>query len=384
MAVFNISRLNQIIKETIKMIDRSREDIYDIAEGARKECSRLQNELEQLKLEVEGIIQRSDKLESELKLSRKKLAVISKNFDRFTQEDIRVAYSMADKIRIDLAVNRERERFAIIRRNDLERRLNEALKTVDKAELLVNQVGTVMDYLSGDLSNLNIQLEDAEKRKYLAIRVIKAQEEERKRVAREIHDGPAQTMSNIVLKTEICEKLIDFDVNKAKKELINLKKIVRDSLKDVRRIIYDLRPMSLEDIGLVPTLKKYIDKVSTETGINIKFQERGLIKDVKDKNLVLTVFRIVQEALNNIRKHSGADTAEVRIEFTPLNIVLKISDKGMGFNIDDIKVDKDDNRGGFGLFSMKERIELLDGTMEIKSRLGKGTTINVILPYCEN
>jgi len=238
-----------------------------------------------------------------------------------------------------------------------------------------------MEYLKGDLFNLNVQLEDAEKRKYLAIRVIKAQEEERSRVAREIHDGPAQILSNVVLKAEICEKLIDADINRAKEELKNLKKIVRESLMDVRRIIYALRPMSLEDIGLIPTLQKYIDKFSSDTGITISFHKRGEDREVNDDNLTLTIFRVVQEALNNIRKHSEAKNASVTIEFTPMNIVLTISDKGKGFDTETIKVDKDDNMGGFGLFSIKERIELLDGTMEIKSCSGKGTTIRVVLPY---
>lgn len=381
MNIFYVSRLNKIIKDTIYMIEKSREAIYDIAEGARNECERLRNDLEDLKREVERIIKKNDELEIALKLSRVKLAMVSKNFDKFTQDDIRDAYEKADKIRVELAVNRERERFAIIRRNDLERRLIEASKTVSRAELLINQVGTVMEYLSGDLNSLNIQLEDAEKRKYLAIRVIKAQEEERSRVAREIHDGPAQTLSNIVLKAEICEKLIDTDLNRAKEELRNLKKIVRESLVDVRRIIYALRPMSLEDIGLIPTLQKYIDKFSSETGIVVNFKKRGAEKEINDENLTLTIFRVVQEALNNIRKHSGVKNAEVRIEFTPDNIVLTVSDKGKGFNIESIKVDKDDSMGGFGLFSIKERIELLDGTMEIKSCSGKGTTITIILPY---
>ncbi|NLM11814.1 MAG: sensor histidine kinase [Clostridiaceae bacterium] len=381
MAIFYVSRLNKIIKDTINMIDKSREAIYDIAEGARNECERLRNDLEELKLEVERIIKKNDELEVALKLSRENLAMVSKDFENFTQDDIRKAYEKADRIRIELAVNRERERFAIIRRNDLERRLKEALKTVNKAELLINQVGTVMEYLSGDLNNLNIQLEDAEKRKYLAIRVIKAQEEERSRVAREIHDGPAQTLTNIVLKAEICEKLIDSDINKAKEELKKLKQIVRESLVDVRRIIYALRPMSLEDIGLIPTLKKYIDKFSSETGIVINFQTRGVKKEIGDKNLTLTIFRVIQETLNNIRKHSGVKTAEICIEFTPFNVILTVSDRGKGFNIDKIKVDKDDNLGGFGLFSIKERIELLDGTMEIKSRSGKGTIIKAVIPY---
>ncbi len=383
MVSFDISRLNRIIKNTVDMIDNSREAIYDIAEGARKECKRLEDELNELKLEVERIIAINDNLELELKKSRMKLANISKNFDKYTQEDIKVSYDNADKIRIELAVNREREKFAILRRNDLERRLKEAYVTVERAEILVSQVGTGMDYLTGDLNNLNVHLEDAEKRKYLAIRVIKAQEEERSRVAREIHDGPAQLMSNVVLKAEICEKLIEVDQEQTKTELKNLKRIVRDSLKDVRRIIYDLRPMSLEDLGLIPTLQKYVENFSLETGIDVSFQCRGADMAVSNKNLNLTVFRVAQEALNNIRKHSGAKKADVRLEFTPVNIALKISDAGKGFDIDDIKVEKDDNSGGFGLFSMKERIELLDGTMEVSSQLGKGTVVKVILPHGE-
>lgn len=380
---FDIFHLNQIVKETLNMINKSREAIYDIAEGARRECGRLEEELEALKLEVETIILVNDHLESELKKSKIKLSAISKNFDRYSQEDIRNAYEDADKFRIELAVNREREKYTILRRNDLERRLKEAYVTVNKAEFLVNQVGTIMDYLSGDLSNLNDHLEDSEKRKYLAIRVIKAQEEERSRVAREIHDGPAQSMSNVVLKAEICEKLIGIDLEQAKTELRSLKKIVRDSLKDVRRIIYDLKPMSLEDIGLIPTLQKYVENFSQENEMDVTFQHLGADMTIEDKNLSLTVFRVIQESLNNIRKHSGAQSAAVWVEFTPSNIVLKISDRGMGFDTNAIKVEKDDRSGGFGLFSMKERVELMNGTMEITSRLGKGTTVKVILPHTD-
>jgi len=383
MASFDITRLKRIVKNTINMIDKSREAIYDIAEGARRECSRLEGELQQLKVEVERIIIRGEELEQQLKQSRMRLALISKNFDKYTQDDIRQAYESADKIRIELAVNREREKFAIVRRNDLERRLKEAYGTVEKAEQLVNQVGMVMDYLSGDLSNLDIHLEDTEKRKYLAIRIIKAQEEERNRVAREIHDGPAQMMSNVVLKAEICEKLIDVDIEKARAELKNLKNAVRDSLKDVRRIIYDLKPMSLEDLGLIPTLQKYIEKFSLESGIDVKFQCLGTDSANYDKNINLTIFRVVQESLNNIRKHSNAKTADVKVEFTPANIAVRISDKGKGFDTNLLKVEKDADSGGFGIFSMKERIELLNGTLDLHSKIGKGTVIKVLLPLSE-
>jgi two-component system sensor histidine kinase DegS len=380
---FDVSRLNRIVKNTLNMIDKSREAIYDIAEGARKECNHLEEELRQLQTEVKNVITKSEELEAELKKSRQRLASISKNFDKYSQEDIRLAYENADRIRIELAVNRERERFSIVKRNDLELRLKEAKSTVDKADSLVNQVGTVMDYLSGDISDLNDQLEDAEKRKYLAIRVIKAQEEERSRVAREIHDGPAQIMSNVVLKAEICEKLIDIDLEKAKKELRELKRIVRDSLKDVRRIIYDLRPMSLEDLGLIPTMQKYIEKFAIETGIEVAFQLKGEYRIITDKNLTLTIFRVIQEALSNIRKHSEAKEASIRLEFAPLGVAVKISDSGKGFDTSLMKVGKDDRSGGFGLFSMNERIELLNGTMQVTSKPGKGTVVSVVLPYTD-
>lgn len=163
----------------------------------------------------------------------------------------------------------------------------------------------------------------------------------------------------------------------------NLKRTVRDSLIDVRRIIYDLRPMSIEDLGLIPTLEKYIEKFSLESDIQVNFQIIGVKRDIQDKNVTLTIFRIVQEALNNIRNHSNSKTAEVVIEFLPLRLVLKVSDRGIGFDSNEIKVDMDDTTGGFGLFSMKERIELLDGTLDIDSRVGKGTTIRVTIPYDE-
>lgn len=383
MVSFDVSRINRIVKNTLTMIDKSREAIYDISESARIEYTSLNDELNSLRIEIGDIIDKSEVLETELKKSRQRLALISKSFDKYSQEDIKNAYEDADKIRIELAVNRERERFSIVKRNDLERRLKEANLTVNRADSLINQVGTAMDYLSGDINTLNDHFEDAERRRYLAVRIIKAQEEERSRVAREIHDGPAQTMTNLVLKSEICEKLIDISIDQTKEEIRELKRIVRESLKDVRRIIYDLRPMSLEDLGLVPTLKKYIEKFSTETGIVVDFRHHGEDKALADKNLTLTIFRVIQEALNNIRKHSEAKTATVRLEFALLGVAIKISDTGKGFNTDRLKVEKDDYSIGFGLFSMNERIELLNGTMQVKSQLNVGTDIKVVLPYTE-
>ena len=197
-----------------------------------------------------------------------------------------------------------------------------------------------------------------------------------------MHDGPAQSMSNVVLKAEICERLIDVDLEKSKEELQQLKRIVRDSLQDVRKIIYNLRPMSLDDLGLVPTLQKYVFTFQEEFGITVTFKTRGMFDDIKSV-ISLTVFRIVQEALSNINKHASAQNAIINLESMDKELKLYIFDDGKGFNTEDLKVRNDDIDSGFGLMSMTERIQLLNGSFQIVSTPGKGTKISITLPLMQ-
>jgi len=193
--------------------------LFDIAENARNECVRLEKELEELKRRTSEIIKSVETLEVALYESKKRLMHVSRNYDKYSEEELREAYENADNIRVELAIKREREQYYIKRRNELEMRLKEAYKTVEKADNLISQIGISLSYLTGDLENVSLQIEDMKQKRLLGIRIIKAQEEERQRVAREIHDGPAQSMSNIVLKAEICERLVDSDPEKAKMSL---------------------------------------------------------------------------------------------------------------------------------------------------------------------
>ncbi|MCX8131876.1 MAG: sensor histidine kinase [Clostridia bacterium] len=378
----DVVKLDKIVKKTIEAINSSKSEIFDIAEGARKECKRLEEELNQLKTQVKELIENVEVIEAELKESKRKLLLVNKNYERYSQEELKEAYEKADNLRIELAVKREQEQFFIKRRNDLEVRIKESYKTVQKADNLITHVGVALGYLTGDLQELSVQLEDIQQRQLMGLRIIKAQEEERQRVARDIHDGPAQSMSNVVLKAEICERLIDVDIIKAKVELNNLKKIVRESLQDVRKIIYNLRPMSLDDLGLVPTLQRYIMTFQEDTGISVAFKTRGLFDDIRPV-IALTVFRIVQEAMSNIKKHAAAQNAVINLEFFEKDLKLYIYDDGRGFNTDDLKVKSEDINGGFGLFSMKERIDLLSGEFKINSEPGKGTRINITIPLLQ-
>jgi two-component system sensor histidine kinase DegS len=379
----DVVRLDKIVKKTIEAINSSKTEIYEIAENSRKECKRLEDELKTLKEQVRQLIDEVETLEASLKESKRRLMLINKNYSNYTQEELKEAYEKADNLRVELAVKREMEQFLIRRRNDLEVRIKDSLKTVQKADNLITQVGAALGYLSGDLLEVSSTLEDLQQRQFLGIKIIKAQEEERQRVARDIHDGPAQLLSNVVLKAEICERLIDVDLNKTRDELRNLKKIVRDSLQDVRKIIYNLRPMSLDDLGLVPTLQRFLLTFQEESGVSLSFQTRGTEVDLKPV-ISITAFRIVQEAVNNIRKHANARNAVILIEFMNTELRIFISDDGVGFNTEKLKQKSEDISSGFGLCSMKERVDLLNGEININSEPGKGTRLNITLPLMQD
>lgn len=376
----DVAKLDKIIKKAIEAINSSKTEIYDIADNARRDCKRLEAELKELQENVKALIKTVESIEEELKESKRKLMLVNKNYTSYTQEELKDAYEKADNLRIQLAVKREQEQQFIRRRNELEIRIKDSYKTIQKAESLITHVGAALGYLTGDLLEISTQLEDIQQRQLLGLKIIKAQEDERQRVARDIHDGPAQLMSNVVLKAEICERMIDVDLEKAREELRNLKKIVRDSLQDVRKIIYNLRPMSLDDLGLVPTLQRYILTFQEDSGISVSFKTRGVCDDMKSV-ISLTVFRIVQEAINNIIKHAYSQNVSITLEFNEKGLRLIIYDDGKGFDVEKLKAKTDDMNSGFGLFSMRERVELLGGVFNISSELGKGTRLNISIPF---
>ncbi len=375
--LFNIDRINEIIQNTIDVIDKSRGELFDIAESTRRECKLIEDELAQVKQQTSEIIKQVDALEASEKESRQKLMEVSQNIKDHTEQDVRIAYEKARDLQVQSMIKKAEEQQLIQKRSELERRLRMVSETTAKAESLVSRVGIAMGYLSGGLQDLYIQLEDIKQKQFLGIKIIKAQEEERKRVAREIHDGPAQLMANLVIKTELCEKLVDMDTEKAKLELDNLRETARCSLRDIRKIIYDLRPMSLDDLGLIPTVQRFIANYIEETRVNVEFLVLGEARELKPI-IELAIFRLIQEALNNVKKHAFSKLVNVKIEFMQDFINIIVNDDGRGFDRDNLVIQGENC--GYGLLSMRERVELLNGKFELKSNIGKGTRIFVNIP----
>lgn len=365
-------RLDNIVEKTIEVIENSKEQIFDILEKAKEEAQKLEAQLEELKIQVINVIKEVELCERKEKKCRLKLAFVSKQFGHLSEQAIREAYEEAKEAQIELALKRREEKELIEKRNELERKLVDNRDIIEKAEKLASQISVALNYLDSDLKEMNTQLEQLKDKQALSVKIIEAQEEERKRIAREIHDGPAQAMANVLLKSELCERLITKDVEEAKTELKNLKNIVQQSLKEVRKIIYDLRPSALDDLGLIPALSRYIKNFSEDTGIFVDFTVLSDYKRLAPETEI-TCFRVVQEALTNIKKHSKAKNASVKFEFGMRFISIIIKDDGIGF-------DKQNIGQGYGLMGMRERVEILNGKFEISSFKNKGTQIYISIP----
>ncbi|RUL54174.1 sensor histidine kinase [Lysinibacillus antri] len=375
----DIGSLDVIFNRMIETITNSKNDIFVISEQSRRSFEEMQAELEFIKQKIKYLIDESDELEKRTKVAKQRLVEVSRFFDKYTEEQVREAYEYANELQIQLSLTRADEKQLREKRDDLERRLRVLYDTIERAEHIVNQVNVVLNYLTSDLKNVSVALEKAKIKQEFGIKIIASQEKERKRLSREIHDGPAQMMANVLMRSDLIERTYrEKGIEAAIKEIAELKRTVRNALSEVRRIIYDLRPMALDDLGIVPTLKKYLSTVMEyNPGVQIHFQSYSSEKRLPS-DYEVSIFRLVQESVNNSMKHGKAIDIWVKIEWLRNSVNILVKDNGKGFDKTGIK------EQSFGIIGMRERVELLKGTMDIQSGIGKGTIVMVKIPFPEN
>lgn len=370
----NTKVLDKIVKQTIAAVERGKSQIFDIYEAARAEMDNVKKDVERVKQQTANIIFTVDDLERKERRSRLRLMEVSRNFHVYSEEDVKAAYEETSRLQVELAVARAQEQNLRQQRDDLEIRLKTLKNTVEKAEALVSQVGAALGFMGTQMEGVLLHLESLQQRQLFGAKIIKAQEEERRRVAREIHDGPAQAMANVVFRAEVCERLLETDLERSKAELRDLREQVRSCLKETRKIIFDLRPMTLDDLGLAPTVRRILDTFQERSGVVTEIRILGEEKRL-DTHLEIGLFRVIQEALTNVEKHAKARNVRVRIEFSLKSVTAIVEDDGIGFETD--------NSGGvesFGLMGMRERVSLLSGELIVKSEKGQGTKVTVKIP----
>ncbi|MCL6584953.1 MAG: sensor histidine kinase [Anoxybacillus sp.] len=371
----NAKALDKIVEKMINTVHHSKDEIFRIGEQSRQEHDRLLNELTETKRRVQQVIREADQLEAQARLARQRLSEVNRQFSRYSEEEIRETYEKAHDLQMKVTMIREQEKQLRLRRDELERRLAGLQETIQRADHLIGQITVVLNYLTSDFREVSEFIEGARQKQEFGLKIIEAQEEERKRLSREIHDGPAQLLAHVMMRSDLMERIIrERSADEAIDEVRDFKKMVRSALYEVRRIIYDLRPMALDDLGLIPTLRKYLQTVEEyNKKTRISFVHIGEEKRLPAR-LEVAIFRLVQESVQNALKHADAGEIEVKMEIKKNLLFLLVKDNGKGFDATEKK------ENAFGLIGMKERVELLEGTMNIRSQLGVGTTIFIQIP----
>ena len=214
--------------------------------------------------------------------------------------------------------------------------------------------------------------------------ILEAQEMERQRIARDLHDSTVQNLTSLVHKSELCIKLIDIDSIRAKLELTAMSNTIKTVINDMRGIIYNLKPMSLDDLGLTITVERYANRLMDQNNVQVVVRSNEETKEILPV-IKVTLFRIIQEACCNVVKHANASIINIDIRYEEHNIVVSIKDNGSGFNNLELHEDIIEQSTSFGISIMRERIKLLSGSIDIHSAEGKGTIVTIYAPLtiCE-
>jgi two-component system sensor histidine kinase DegS len=371
-----MKRLSKVIEKTLKAVEDGKEEIFNIYEATKHEVQRLENELTYLSQELNEIFVKVERQQKLVKASRQRLMIVNRDFRNYSEKQKIEAYAQANNAQAELKLLEDKELQLRSRRDEIERSLKNLKGTVQKAENLISQISLAITFLKEGITEIS-NLYNPDQKTEVAIRILKAQEEERRRLAREVHDGPAQSLANIVLRLEIAEKLLELDHRKVKQELKELNSLVRKNLKDIRRIIFDLRPLIPENASLKEIIENYSKQYEKTHGILCKLNFKGQEKE-PNPILKLALLQIIQEGMINVAKHAQAQECIVNLEFQEQFIEGKIIDEGQGFNPEETLKNPGEH---FGLIGVAERIEMFSVTFSLKSAPGKGTIFQFGLPY---
>ena len=371
-----VKKLDSVLKQVVKALEEGRSDIYDIAEDCRQQCETLEAALEELIIETAQIIEEVDRCERLEKISRVRLMEVSRNFSAFSENDIKEAYQNAQSKQNKLLELRQQESVLRKRRDEYTLQLKKFEKITYKADACLQNTALAIRVLETNSSRVSDTLEDAYKRQQMTVWKVESMEVQRRKIARELHDGPAQTMASMLLRLDLIEYLINQDSEKSLEEIKNIREMGRESLRDIRNIMFDLKPSAISDQGMVATLEEYFDDYESKYDFTVEFIFFGQEKK-HELALEIALFRMVQEAVANVRKHAGVKKALVKMEESPLGLTLVIKDEGRGFNVDEVV---NSGQESYGILGMKERAELFGGRVEIISALGVGTQVIVELP----
>lgn len=213
-------------------------------------------------------------------------------------------------------------------------------------------------------------------------RITEIQDEARKKLARDLHDGPTQTIAAIAMSINFARRLIERDPKAAAEELVKVETLARNTTREIRHMLFTLRPLILESRGLVAALGQLAEKIHDTHRQKVIIEAEPEVADDLELGKQGVVFYIAEEAINNARKHAEAEHIWVRLRRRGDQFVLEVEDDGVGFNVGSVDSNYE-QLGSLGMVNMRERTELVNGELNIRSAEGSGTCITVIVPLME-
>lgn len=343
-------------------------DLKQLSSEARSEREQLESEAREIDVLVKQTAGEIERLQQRQSDAANRLRQIDANLEAYPREEIRMAYLGGQDAQLRL----------FMMRSQLEQLQNKQ-RSLQKYRSQLDRLGALTEQLS-EVSG-SVLLPSGEGAHSLdqqsMVQIIEAQESERQHLARQMHDGPAQSLTNLILQAEIVERMFDSDASKARAELGNLKNAANSTFQRIRDFIFDLRPMMLDDLGLIPTLKRYAQTFETKTHLPTHLATLG--ETTLASYIEVTLFRGIQELLNNAARHAHATRVQVTLDLQNNPVVVTVEDDGSGFDVQ-AALAAARQRTSSGLISLEKRVEMLGGKIQFQSGTGRGTKVRFELP----
>jgi len=339
-------------EEEVNRWEKLYDDIREHLERSHRELAEITLMLEQSQLEVSKIAQRNTSANAQL-------LQIHEQFDTIPRGDIKRAYDNALEAQ---------QRFFVMR-GQVEKLQNDKKNIKEGVTILEN----VVDLFDGS-EDPGSRVGSASSITETLEMLIQAQEAERQNLSRQMHDGPAQALSNFILQTEIAARLFDLDQAKAREELSDLMSTATSVFQKIRDFVFELRPMMLDDLGVTPTIKRYVEAKKEKSSVDIQLMVSGTERRF-ESYLEVMIFRAIQELVGNAMRHSQATVITVKIDTSDTTVQVSVEDNGKGVDMETVEEDS-----GMGLKVIKDRLEMLGGYFNLESSVEDGTRISFEVP----
>jgi two-component system, NarL family, sensor histidine kinase DegS len=349
--------------------DDPQNEIIDLITSEMQRIKIALNEIKGQIDQTQSVVTREQQRNSDLATE---LRTVQDNIDTIPRQDIRAKYDEALDARFRLSTMRgQLEKFETSREllEEQQGLLGQLLNRIQGADILPDtSVGQNAAAPATGIMNVS--------------RIVQAQEEERQRLARQMHDGPAQSLTNFILQAEICQRLFDRNPDKAAEELHNLKTSASVTFQKVRDFIFDLRPMMLDDLGVVPTVRRYTESFKEKTDIETQLEILGEERRLETAHEVL-IFRGIQEVMAQARDYAAPNHIRIQLNLDTSRVQAMVEDDGRGFDAEAALSGQDHHSSdprAQSIVTLKEKYELVGGIVSVTSSETEGTTVRLELP----